>query len=525
MKVLPADDYEHQLDEVLRAFPTRPQRGEEPKLPPAPAFPEDILPPAFARYVAAAARSIGVTPEMIAIPMLVTAGAVIGNRLHIVLKKGYEQYPTLFAAVIAPPGSAKTPATLAAQWPINQIQRETVETYQRHMADYEQELDAWTTASKEQRGPKPIKPDLEHLYSSDLTLEALVSMLAKSQGVAILRDEILSWVTSLDQYRGGKGSDRQQYLSLWSGAPIKADRKNAESIYIANPVAGVYGGIQPDAASSLHNSNGQRDGWIERLLLFYPDVQPALWTDDDLDPELADPLVTTFQGLRKIGSADSSRQLSVRLSNDAKALWAEWYDDNQAATDAARGLRRGFYSKLPNQVARLALILNTLWGPDDPQRMVSKERMQDAVDLGEFFRSHLDRVLPLIGDSSRGEPTGVPRRIVGILRKESSETNNGWIRRAVLLNSLGNVSTDDLSAALTELAEQGRIERRPVPTSTKPAEEWRIKAQSPFEDSCYSKNLSYSSRPSGDSSNSSNSGNNSPEDDELIDIGIEGLEL
>jgi hypothetical protein len=217
MSAVDAPSYAQRLDEVLRPFPSRANECEEPELPPAPVWPDGVLPPAFERYVAAAARSIGVPPEMIAVPLLVTAGAMIGNRLHIVLKRGFVQYPTLFAAVVAEPGSAKTPAMLAAQWPMSQLQRENVELYKQQLAEYEVELESYLAKPKEERGTKPAKPELQHLYSSDLTLEALVGMLSNSPGVAILRDEILSWVTSLDQYRGGKGSDRQQYLSLVRG--------------------------------------------------------------------------------------------------------------------------------------------------------------------------------------------------------------------------------------------------------------------------------------------------------------------
>ena len=39
-------------------------------------------------------------------------------------------------------------------------------------------------------------------------------MLAGAPGVAVIRDEISGWVSAMDQYKGGKGSDRQQYLSF-----------------------------------------------------------------------------------------------------------------------------------------------------------------------------------------------------------------------------------------------------------------------------------------------------------------------
>jgi hypothetical protein len=524
MSAVDAPNYAQRLDEVLRPFPSRANECEEPGLPPAPVWPDGKLPPAFERYVAAAARSIGVPPEMIAVPLLVTAGAMIGNRVHIILKRGFVQYPTLFAAVIAEPGSAKTPAMLAAQWPMSQLQRENVELYKQQLAEYEVELEAYLAKPKDERGTKPAKPALQHLYSSDLTLEALVGMLSNSPGVAILRDEILSWVTSLDQYRGGKGSDRQQYLSLWSGSPIKSDRAGRETIYAANPVACVFGGIQPDALTGLHDPNGRRDGWIERLLLFFPEVRPTGWTDDELDPQLAEPLVDAFRRLRNGGRGDSAQPLGVQLSSGAKAVWREWYDDNEATTDVTRGLRRGFYSKLPNQVARLALILHTIWNLDDPLRMVSRERMQDAIDLGEFFRSHLDRVLPLIGDSSRDESVGLPGRIIRILRKESLDTSEGWIRRGVLLNRLRNVSADTLSEALSELQDEDRVESRPVQTATKPAEEWRIKPQTPFGNSDYS---DYSVQ-SGDSPNNPNSPQrryDHSEDDDVVDMSQGSIEL
>src|SRR4051812_49101986 len=101
-------------------------------------------------------------------------------------------------------------------------------------------------------------------------------MLNRSHGVAIIRDEISGWVAAMDQYRGGKGSDRQQFLSLWSSQTLKVDRKSGGSVYVQAPVACVIGGIQPDLAGTLHDADQRRDGFVERLLPVVPDVGPAL---------------------------------------------------------------------------------------------------------------------------------------------------------------------------------------------------------------------------------------------------------
>jgi hypothetical protein len=76
----------------------------------APVFPLDALPPTVRAYVQAAADSLRVPPEMVAVPLLGLAGALIGNRLHLVLKNSWREYPTLYLAIVARPGAAKTPA-------------------------------------------------------------------------------------------------------------------------------------------------------------------------------------------------------------------------------------------------------------------------------------------------------------------------------------------------------------------------------------------------------------------------------
>lgn len=476
---------------------------------PAPEFPTGIFPPAIDDYVRAASHSIRVPAEMVAVPMLVFAGSVIGNRLQITLKRGWNEFATLYAAVIADPGSAKTPALMAAQWPIRKLQTDAYEIYQRQRSEYDDDLQRWNDSPKDDRGPKPEAPTLHHVYSTDPTMEALVGILNQVQGVALVRDELMGWVASLDQYRkGGASSDKEQWLQLWSGAGIKSDRKGGGTIFAAFPVVGVYGGIQRDRARGLHDPDGRRDGWIERMLLFDPDVEPAGWTDDDLDPALLEPVVGAYKCLREIQKPDEGDRHSVQLSLDARRVWVDWYNANAEAVRNTQGLRRGFYSKMPSQVARIALILSSLWNVDDPRRMVSEARMQDAIDVGEWFRSHLDRVLPLIGDHSRGEPVGLSARILRILRIPDLQEGDGWVRRAQLIHKLGNVAAHDLTDTLRELQTRQVVESQIVQSGTRPAEEWRIYTRTSVEELEELEESPESGtfgRVSGDSSNSSNS--------------------
>lgn len=454
----------------------------------APAFPDGVFPAAIDAYVSAGARSIGVPVEMVAVPLLVAAGSTIGNGVEIVLKRGYKQFPTLWAGIVAPPGTAKSPSFQVAQWPLQKLQQDAYNAWQQQRAAYDVDLDQWGAKPKAERGPKPDAPVLEHLYSTDPTIEALVSMMNGCRGLAILRDELSGMIGSFDKYRGGKGSDLQEYLQLWAGAPIKADRKGGGTTYAVHPVAGICGGIQPDILRGMHDSYGKRNGFIERFLLCVPDVQPQGWTDDDLDPALLDPVVDTFRRLHTFTTPHDAERISVNLSVEARNLWIAWYDDNTHAITMATGLRNGFTSKMPNQVARIALVLHCLKNADDPRPMISETTMGGAIAVVEFFRGHLDRVLPLIGDTSRGEPIGLPGRILRILRKTRTDRPDGWVSRTAIHDELRNVRAEVLTEELTRLFENDQVEKRTVPTATKPAEEWREKPRPP---SGYSGNSGY----------------------------------
>lgn len=456
-----------------------------------PVFPLDVLPPKVRAYVQAAADSLDVPAEMVAVPLLGLAGALMGNRLHLTLKNSWREYPTLYLAVVAPPGSAKSPALNLAKWPLDALQEAAHERHAQQLAEYDAEHARWKAKGKKHGEPEPIKPRLRHYFSTAPTIEGLGAVLDDAPGVAVIRDEISGWVAAMDQYRGGKGSDRQQYLSLWSGQAIKVDLKGGGSLYVPEPVSCVVGGIQPDLAGTLHTPSQRRDGFVERVLPVVPNVGAARWSDAAPSTEQYGDVLAVFKALDAIAypragaETELSRGHGVNLSREARAAFIAWHEDNGGLVDAAEGLAEGFYSKLPAHVARLALILHALWHLDDPRVMVSGERMQDAIELGEFFRSHIGRFLALLQASAPAGSAGLDARIVRIVR--TANEVDGWVARSTIYRRLRNVPAEALSDALDRMSTVGVIERRTSPTATRPIEEYRF-AHS--QDSHYSQSSS-----------------------------------
>src|SRR5680860_1103921 len=98
----------------------------------------------------------------------------------------------------------------------------------------------------------PVRLRDQHLsdgptWTRYTTVEGLGSLLADNpRGLLLCRDELSGWIKAMNQYKGGKGADREFFLSVFTGEPIVIDRKNSPTINISNPFLAIVGGITPD---------------------------------------------------------------------------------------------------------------------------------------------------------------------------------------------------------------------------------------------------------------------------------------
>jgi hypothetical protein len=245
----------------------------------------------------------------------------------------------------------------------------------------------------------------------------------------------------------------------------------------------------------LHDEAQRRDGFVERVLPIVLDGGISQWTEETIPSALFDDILAVVETLDRLPPADidpdrrASAGIAVTLHPDAKQLWTDWFNENAQIAGQAHGLASGFARKLPAHVARFALILHALWHPDEvrgfsaPRPLLSAQRMADAIELGEFFRSHVGRFLPLLGEVQAPRSAGTATRVLGVLRREGATTEGRWVSRSTLLNKLRTVSAMALSATLAALKESARVECRVVPGPTKPTEEWRLDRSFEISDS------------------------------------------
>src|SRR5262249_55437221 len=132
--------------------------------------------------------------------------------------------------------------------------------------------------------------------------EALIQIHEQNpRGLLKVDDEGSRWPQEMNQYKGGRGTDRHFYLSGWSGKSYVLDRKAQAGVPVSIPrvFVTVVCGIQPDMLGELAAPRGRGDGFIHRLLFCYP--RPAAagdWTDDTVSATAADAWAGVLAGLR-----------------------------------------------------------------------------------------------------------------------------------------------------------------------------------------------------------------------------------
>ncbi|MEQ9380088.1 MAG: DUF3987 domain-containing protein, partial [Pirellulales bacterium] len=333
--------------------------------PPRPAFPVDVFPKPLKSFVYRVAAATGCPTDFPGVAVLVVAATAIGAARALGLKASWVEQAGIYAAIVASPGRGKTPALKAVMKPLYEEQDRLRNIYREDQARYREGIKIQKKAERrddleelvgESSSLPSRPPSMQHVYTSDATVEAIAANLETSpKGFLIFFDELTAWVHNMNRYRSG--ADRQFFLSAWSNSPIKVDRKMDQDgpTVVSHPFLCVLGGVQPDVLSTLEAAGGGQDGFLERLLFAYPEDQPFPgWTEEEIDRGLQQEWKTildrlfTLQPLRPDGESD--RPHILQFTENGKRAFAT-FDDELATEMNEGGLPPkivGAWAKLPS---------------------------------------------------------------------------------------------------------------------------------------------------------------------------------
>jgi len=211
----------------------------------------------------------------------------------------------------------------------------------------------------------------------------------------------------MDQYRaGGKGSDRQFWLSAWSNSYVSVDRKGrSEPMVLPVPFVGVFGSIQPAVLSDL--GGDREDGLLDRFLFAYPTPTPSRWSDDEISDSARGGVRWLYERLRALEMPDDDygdpEPHHVTVAPDAKPVLVDLVDSHREEMEAPGfpARLRGPWAKLEAYLARLALIFALCRSvTTDASERIEHEDILRASVMVDYFKNHARRVyVGLYGES------------------------------------------------------------------------------------------------------------------------------
>jgi hypothetical protein len=408
---------------------------------------------------------MGCAVDFPAVATLVVAGAAIGAARSIKIKGGWHEKPGIYAVIVSPPGTAKTPALRAVMNPIYEEQDRLYQGHRTAVSDYQQAMEEY----KQAKGGKdelvldrPTEPPpLRHIFANDTTVEALAGNLENNRkGLLVFRDELTAWVRSMDMYRT-KGTDRQFFLSAWSGEMVKVDRKalKGQPIIIPHPFIAVLGGIQPDLLDELEAKDRREDGFIHRLLFSYPPTAPVQgWIADEItEADKAEwrRVVGRLLNLQLSKPGETSeRPKELLLSAEAQAAFAAWCDHlaKEMNHEDFSPDMVGPCSKLRSYCPRFALVIHLLRvaceeaGSDTDEGLIDVDDVNRAIKLCDYFRAHYRLV------ACRLQQTEEDRRVDALLKWMQKKNLTSCTLRDVCRANVCGIKKKSEALALLEIA-------------------------------------------------------------------------
>lgn len=383
-----------------------------------------LLAPTLVQLVNEVCTVTGWPAEFLVAPLLAICGSAIGTSRQLRINDLWSERSCLWVAAIGDPGSGKTPSLGVITKPLLAMQRQWHEDAKQAHGDYQTELECWEEQPKGKRGAKPEEPGAQRkAVVSDITIEALVNILGDNpRGVVLIRDELLGWLLSFNQYKSGGGADRQHWLSIYSGVDMLVERKGeAYSAFVHNPFVGIYGGIQPDKLPDLRRDAG--DGLIDRFLVFYPHVDAKKTRKFTLPTEAIAAYRVLLQRLMWLepGAMESGDPvpLAVNLSDAAFELFVqqEWQMKQLAADPTLPKALRNAYGKAGGHAARVALTLHQCQCADlgeKPSFVLTDDTILAAWNIVQCSANHLLRAF---GDMTVSAADGRVERAVAWIER------------------------------------------------------------------------------------------------------------
>lgn len=386
-----------------------------------PSLPLEALPPRLAELISGVSRVFCVNHWLPFAAALKTASTAVGA--NIILEHRQQSPGHTWLCLVGAPSLGKSEITRFFGRPIADAERVYCERYSNEFAYFSEESKEWearqAAARKKEEAfkeKKPEPPTKTTLYVDDVTPESLAWVLSQNPGgVSWDCDEIRALLSSFGRY-GGKGSGeaaKARMLSMYSGSPLKIDRKGVEaSTFIPAAWLSIFGTVQPSILPKIFEKDDRASGFLQRFMFIKADATPPIPTAqrpqlksfERVVQEIFGGLVGKVERLVPVRPDEQQDELKertkpkiVRLEQEAAQVLDNFIDTikkeafylSGQGEDAEEAQSRA--GRWCDQLPRLVLLLHCLKAVEERNEIVGiiqKETVENAITVFKTLMAH-----------------------------------------------------------------------------------------------------------------------------------------
>jgi len=358
-------------------------------------FPIEIFPEPIQNYILECNRTLNSSIDYLGCSLLWLISLCVGNSMQIEVKRGWKEIATLWLAVVGKAGIGKTPSISNMIFPVERINNKLISNY---IKEYEAFIEFEKLTKKERKDyPEVFKPVKKQFIANDITLEALVDLHQESDNaVGVFKDELAGWFKDMNKYKAG--SDLEFWLSTWSGKSVNLNRMTRAGSFVAAPLIPVLGGIQPSIFNSFYTDENKDNGFMDRMLLCYPELEVDVYIDDEMSHEAlqwySDTIVKFFQSItnKRITRNQEGQIIPTVLTwgAEAKIEWIRIFNKITAIqnSDSESEYMKSMLPKQKAYIPRFALLLHAFnigMTGEIGDGYIQKSEVLNAEKLSDYF--------------------------------------------------------------------------------------------------------------------------------------------
>jgi hypothetical protein len=357
-------------------------------------FPIDIFPQPIQSYILECNSKLDSNIDYMGCSLLWLISVSIGNAIEIEVKRGWNENATLWISLVGKAGIGKTPSINNVIFPLQKVNSREIKNYYKELEKFEY-YDNLSKKEKEEsiEVQKPIK---KQFIANDITLEALVDLHQESDNaVGVFKDELAGWLKDMNKYRAG--SDLEFWLSCWSGKSVSLNRLTRKGSFVEKPFIPVLGGIQPNILNSFYTEENKDNGFMDRMLLSFPDSKIELYNENELEYELLewykDNMICFYDTIKSVIQRDKEgniESLTAKFNEEAKIEWKRIFNEisNFQNDENENEYLKSMYPKQKSYIPRFALVIhafNEFFSTGGNTLLITKDSVLKAEKLSKYF--------------------------------------------------------------------------------------------------------------------------------------------